>query len=204
MGITSGVVIHRTGRYLELMWAGMAILTLGFGMLIHLTAASPLSQIVAFQVVAGLGSGMMFEPPLIAIQAHVSQDDTATATATLGFVRNLGTSISVVVGGVIFQNSMRLRAAELRTAGISADIVHQFSAGDAAANVMIIRTITDAAQKLAVKQAYAWSLRNLWILYTCVAFLGLVATLFVSKRKLSRVHVETKTGLQKATAEQGR
>ena len=204
MGITTGVVMHKTGRYLELMWAGMAVLTLGIGMLIHLNANSSLSQIVGFQVVGGLGSGLMVEPPLIAIQAHVSQEDTATATATLGFVRNLGNSISVVVGGVIFQNGMRLRAPDLRNAGISAEVAHQYSAGDAAANVMLIRTITDATQRLAVKQAYAWSLRNLWILYTCVAFLGLIATAFVRKRKLSREHVETRTGLLKIGVEHHR
>lgn len=197
MGITTGVLIHRTGRYLELLWTGMGVLTLGFGMLIHLSATSPLSQIVGFQVVAGLGSGLMFEPPLIGIQAHVSQDDTATATATVGFVRQLGTAMSVVIGGVIFQNGMRLRGPSLLTAGVSAELVKKFSAADAAANVMAITTITDAAQKFSVKDAYAWSLRNLWILYTCVAFLGLVATVFVSKKKLSREHVETQTGLKK-------
>lgn len=202
MGIVTGIVIHRTGRYLELMWVGMSLMTLGFGLFIHLDATSPLSQIVGFQIVGGLGSGLMFLPPLIAIQAHVSQEDTATATATLGFVRILGSSISVVTGGVLFQNGMQVRAPSLRAAGLSADIVKQFSGSDAAANVIRIGMLDDYSQKLAVKEAFAWSLRNSWILYTCMAFIGLVATAFVGKRELSREHVETKTGIQEPKTEE--
>lgn len=202
MGIMVGILIHRTGRYLELMWVGMSLMTIGYGLLIHLNATSPLGQIVAFQIVGGLGSGLMFEPPLIAIQAHVSQDDTATATATLGFIRTLGTSLSVVIAGVLFQNGMQLRAPSLRAAGLSADIVAQFSGRDAAANVMEISKLEDYSQKLAVREAFAWSLRNPWILYTCMAFIGLVATAFVGKRELSREHVETKTGIRQRNVEE--
>lgn len=195
MGIATGFIIHRTGRYLELMWVGTFLMAVGFGLFIHLDALSSLVEIISFQVVAGLGSGMLFEPPLIAIQTHVSQDDTATATATFGFTLNLATSISVVVGGVIFQNGMHKRGATLRAAGLPMDIVHKFAGGDAAANVMVIGTISDNAYKLAVKEAFAWSLRDMWILYTCVAFLGFVASGFVEKRELSKDHVETKTGI---------
>lgn len=197
MGITCGVIIHRTGKYLEVQWVGSALLTLGFGMLINLNATSPLSQIVGFQILAGLGSGLLFEPPLIALQAHVSQDDTATATATLSFIRNLGMSMSIVIGGVIFQNGMHIQSKNILSAGVPVDVANHFSNGDAAANVDKISTIADFAQKIAVKEAYAWSLRNLWILYTCISFVGLVATAFVAKRKLSKEHVETRTGLQK-------
>ena len=195
-GIASGVLIHRTGRYLEIMWIGSAILTLGFGMLIYLNAMSPLGQIIGFQIIGGLGSGVLFGTPLIALQAHVSQDDTATATAAGSFLRNLGSSMSVVIGGLVFQTGMNSQAAHMRDAGVSADVVQKFAEGDAGANVQVISTIVDISHKIAIKEAYAWSLRNLWILYTCIAFLGLVATAFVGKRKLSTEHVETKTGLK--------
>ncbi|KAL8754227.1 MAG: hypothetical protein Q9199_004495 [Rusavskia elegans] len=195
MGIMVGLLIHRTGRYLELMWIGTLLMTVGFGLFIHLNVTSSLVEIVASQIVAGIGSGLLFEPPLIAIQAHVAQDDTATATATYGFTMNMAMSISIVVGGVIFQNSMQNRGSTLSAAGLSTEIVHKFAGDDAAANVMAISTVTDAAQKFAIKEAYAGSLRNMWILYTCVAFLGIVASIFLEKRELSKEHVETKTGL---------
>jgi hypothetical protein len=92
---------------------------------------------------------------------------------------------------------MKLQAASLRAAGLSAKLTEELTGGDAAANVMIVKTISDPAQKLAVKEAFASSLRNMWILYTCVAGVGVIAGVFVTKQKLSKEHKETKTGLKK-------
>jgi hypothetical protein len=172
-------------------------MTLGFGLLIDLNATSTLREIIPFQIVAGIGSGVLFEPPLIALQTLVSQDDTATATATFGFIRNVGLSLSIIIGGVVFQNGMSLRAPQLRASGLPRNITDQLSGSAAAANVMVISTLRNPAQKLVVKNAFAWSLRNLWILFTSVAVCGIVATGFISKQVLGREHTETKTGLKK-------
>ena len=196
MGVLTGVLIHRTGRYLELIWIGTIFMTLGWGLLIGLNAKSTLREIIPFQIVAGIGSGVLFEPPLIALQTMVSQDDTATATATFGFIRTVGLSLSIVIGGVVFQNGMSLRAPQLRASGLPTNITEQLSGSAAAANVMVISTLQNPAQKLVVKEAFAWSLRNMWILFMSVAVCGIVATAFISKQVLGREHTETKTGLK--------
>jgi hypothetical protein len=197
-GMALGVVIHRTGRYLEFLYIGVVIMTLGNGLYILFSAHTPVSQIVGFQIVTGLGQGMLFEAPLIAIQALVSQDDTATATSTFGFIRNISTALAVVCCGVIFQNSMDTRVAKLSLPPInlSPNITDALTGGHAAANVMIIKDIHDAAQKLAVKEAFAWSMRNMWIFTTCIAAVAIVASAFIRKAVLSTHHVETKTGLK--------
>lgn len=202
-GITTGIIIHQTGRYRELIWIGITLLTIGTGLYIHLGATSSIAMIVGFELVAGIGAGFLFEPPLIALQALVAQDDVATATATLGFVRNLATSMSIVIGGVIFQNGMDNQISELRSAGVPASVTDSLSGGDAAASVMIIKTIADPRQQFAVKQAFAWSLRNMWILYTSISAVGVVASLFIAKQVLSKVHVETKTGIKEEQPNNG-
>ena len=199
MGIFVGVFIHRTGKYRSLMRIGTVLLTIGNGLYIHLNATPSVAEIVIFQLIAGAGAGMLFEPPLIALQALVSQDETATSTATFGFVRNIGTSSSIIIGGVIFQNGMSMQSKTLASAGLSPDLVKVFSGPEAAANVMLVETITDPGQAIAVKQAFAWSLRNMWIMYTCVSSLGILASMFVVKTSLSKEHQETKTGLKERT-----
>ena len=196
VGIAVGFIIHRTGRYLECMYVGTAMLTLGNGLFILIDATTPLGTVIAFEIIAGIGAGLLFEPPLIAIQSMVSQDDTATATSTFGFVRNIGTCLSIVIGGVVFQNSMKLRGPFLRAAGLPEDLVQKFSGKDAAANVILIRTIADPAHQLAVKQAFAWSMRNMWILFCVVGFFGFIASFFVTKQHLKQEHTETITGLK--------
>lgn len=194
----AGVIIHRTGRYLELIRLGTAFTVVGTGLYISLSTTSSLAEIIGFQIVTGIGSGLLFSPPLIAMQSNVSQADTAAATATFGFVRNLATASSIVLGGVVFQNSMTLRKPSLRAAGLSPSLTERLAGADAAANVLVISTIPDLhpAQRTAIRDAFAWSLRIMWILYTGVAGLGLVASAFVSRRRLSKEHVETRTGIR--------
>ncbi|EXJ71558.1 uncharacterized protein A1O5_05366 [Cladophialophora psammophila CBS 110553] len=195
-GIFTGLFIYRVGRYIELIWIGVILLTVGNGLYIYLNATSSIVSIAAFEVVAGLGAGLLFEPPLIALQALVSQDDTATATATIGFIRNVGTSLSIISGGIIFQNGMRLQRSTLRDHGLSTDLVENFSGPDAATNIDLIATISNKAQKLAVQQAFAWSLRNIWITATCMAACGLLAGGLVTKKELAKEHTETRTGIK--------
>lgn len=198
VGLATGVVIHRTGRYIELIRAGKCLMTLGTGLYISFSATSSLPSIIAFQLVAGLGTGLLYEPPLIAIQAAVPQERTATATASLGLARSLATGLSIVVGGVIFQNGMQSRASEMRASGVPGDIVALLTTGGgAAANVGVARTIADPAGRLAVRQAFAWSMRNMWVLYTCMSGCGMVASWFLRHRSLSEEHVEVRTGLKK-------
>ncbi|OXV11206.1 hypothetical protein Egran_01033 [Elaphomyces granulatus] len=194
--VASGLIIHQTGRYLELIWIGLTFLTIGTGLYIHFSPSSSLVEVIGFQIVAGIGSGFLFCPPLIALQSMISQDDTAAATATFGFVRNLATSMSIVIGGVVFQNSMRLREPELLAAQLPQDLAMAL-AGSATANVITIREIEDPLQQLVVKEAFVGSLRNMWILYTCVAACGLLASVFITKQVLSQEHTETETGIKR-------
>lgn len=195
--MAAGLLINHTGRYLELIRLGVALLTIGNGLYIHLSTTSSLGEIIAVQLVAGIGAGFLFEPPLLSLQAGISQDDTATATATLGFVRNLATSSSIVLGGVVFQNSMALRQPALRAAGLPATLLADLAGATAAANMFAIRTIADDRQRRAVKEAFAWSLRNMWILYTCLSAGGVVASVFITRQVLSKEHTETRTGLKR-------
>lgn len=170
-------------------------MTLGNGLYINLSVNSHIGEIIGYQILSGLGIGFLFQTPIIAIQATVPHGDTATATATLGFVRNMANAFSIIIGGVVFQNSMAKRQASLLESGMSPNMAAQMT-GDSAASVEYIGGIKDKAQLLAVREAFAWSLRNMWILYTCMSFLGILFSFFILRVNLSKNHVETKTGLK--------
>lgn len=194
-GMLAGAIIHRTGRYLELIWAGLVLMAVGHGLYINLGVDSSIGKIVGYQIISGSGVGLLFQTPIIAIHAMVSQEDTATATATLGFIRLMATTFSIVIGGVVFQNSMGEKQDSLLASGLSASMAAQMSGGSAAASVEVIKDITNPAQLRAVREAFAWSLRNMWILYTGMSALGIFFSAFILKVKLNKEHVETKTGL---------
>ncbi|KKY15331.1 putative efflux pump antibiotic resistance [Phaeomoniella chlamydospora] len=197
--IIVGILIHQTSRYREITWAGATLMTLGTGLYINFRTNTPVARIVGFEIIGGIGTALLFQAPMIAIQNTVSQANTASATATLGFFRSLATSLSLVLGGVVFQNSMDARQSSLAATGLSESILEALSGDQAAANVEIVKSIQNARQRHVVLDAFAWSLRNMFIMYTCVAAVAMVASAFVKHQRLCKEHTETKTGIQHLT-----
>lgn len=198
----TGLLIHRTGEFRQALQAGMLVMTGGTALFVLLGARTPLATVVGLQVLAGVGVGLCFQPPEMAVQARVRQRDVAAAMATLGFLRNLATALSIVAGGAVFQNGVASRRGTLLAAGIEPALAARLTGPEAAANIGLIATIADEGQRRAVEDAFAWGLRNMWILYACVGACGTIATLFIKRSVLSVEHTETKTGLHTEKAEQ--
>ncbi|RHZ43902.1 MDR family MFS transporter [Aspergillus thermomutatus] len=192
----SGWLIHRTGRYVEQIWTGTFLLTIGAGLFIRLDSTSSPTEIIILQIISGAGSAILFEPPLIALQSLIAQEDTASGTAMLGFIRTMAMSVSIVAGGVIFQNSMADKRGLLEHAGLMDEQASQLTGASAAASTEIIKSISDPEKARVIADAFSSSLRNIWIMYTCVAGLALIASVFIVKNPLSEEHTETRTGLK--------
>ncbi|KAI7116015.1 hypothetical protein KC352_g34162, partial [Hortaea werneckii] len=164
------------------------------GLFIDFDAKSSWAKLIVYQIIAGFGIGPLFQAPIIALQAHISPRDIGTATATLGFVRQLATSSSVVIGQVVFQNQMKSYAPQLREV-LSPQLAQRLGGGDAGASTDIINSLPPD-QREVVRHYFALSLVPMWIMYTCVAVVGAICVFFVRKKVLSKEHEETKTGLE--------
>ncbi|PWY89946.1 MFS general substrate transporter [Aspergillus heteromorphus CBS 117.55] len=197
--VAVGILIHQTGRYREIIWAGTTLLTLGTGLYIMLGVDTSLGQIIGFEIVGGIGLSLLLSTPMLAIQNNVNQADVAVATSTLGFARSIATSLSIVLGGIVFQDSMSSQRSSLVAVGLNESYLAAFSGDEAAANVEMVASIEDPVQHRAVQSAYAWSIRNMFIMYTAVAAVGLLASPFVKQRHMSSEHTETKTGIANMT-----
>ncbi|KAK8045420.1 MFS general substrate transporter [Apiospora rasikravindrae] len=197
--ILSSAYMFKFGRYRELIWGGTALLTLGTGLYIAYDADTSTPAIIGFQIVHGLGMSSLFQTPLMALQSSVSQADTATATATMGFLRNLGMCLSTVVGGVVFQNSMASWRVRLAASGLDEAQLQALSGYEATAHVNLPQSLTDPVQRQTVIEAFAWSVRNMFIVYTCIAGVGLLASAFIKQRYMSKEHTETRTGVENLT-----
>ncbi|KAK8867298.1 hypothetical protein PGQ11_005876 [Apiospora arundinis] len=179
----TGAIIQKTGRYLPAMYVAQVLLALGTGLLIYLKFGEPLAKLVVFQILVGMGVGMNMEPPLLAAQAAASKIDTAVVIATMGFIRNIATSIAIVVGGVIFQNGMNARYGGL-VDEVGQQVAGSFKGDHASANVELIGTLSMHDQG-AVRRVYFDSFRGVWIMCVVVAGLSLIANLFVRAHHLS-------------------
>lgn len=197
--VAGGVFIHRTGAYLSILRGGASVMALGAGLLVLLNNTTSTATLVGLQVLVGAGVGACLQPPELAVQARVPQDAVAAAMAALGFVRNVATALSVVGGGAAFANGMAVREGALVRAGVDAGVARELAGAEAAAaNVERVGELLRGEEAMlqgVVREAYAGALRNVWILYACVAGVAVVATLFVERSVLSDEHTETKTGI---------
>jgi hypothetical protein len=158
----TGLYIQLTGKYLPAVYAGLTLMTLGIGLMIDVGLSRSWTRLVSFQLIGGIGVGMNFEGPLLAVQAVVADRDVAAATAAMGFVRSMATAVSVVIGGVVFQNVMKTHRSTLQ-AELGQDIAERLSGASATASVEFLRTLS-ADQQLVARAVYYHSIQRMWIM----------------------------------------
>lgn len=155
--INSGIYVKRTGRYLNCIRFGFVLLVLGLGLFYDLPNSSTWSKIILYQIIAGFGVGLfgvglIFQPPLIALQSNVPSQSNAAATASFGLVRNVASAIGVVIGSVAFANKMDAQKDTLID-GLGVSTANLFSGSNAQANILRIKSL-DGSQQRVVRKAF--------------------------------------------------
>lgn len=191
--VSTGFLIRAYGKYLPLIWFGFALMILGYGLLIDLDANSSIYKIVFYQIVGGFGTGTLFQAPLIALQSGINPRDIAAATASFTFTRNIASSISIVIGQVIFSNQMNMKENQL-VAAVGSRTAAELGTEIGASNNVVAALPPN--ERAIVDDLYAQSLSVLWIVYTCIAAVGFLISFCLANNSLSKSHKETETGLE--------
>jgi EmrB/QacA subfamily drug resistance transporter len=106
MGILSGLVITRTGRYKGIMLSGVAIMGAGLFLLTRLTWTSTQTQLTVAMVVLGVGLGMAMQQYTLVVQNAVARTDLGVATASTQFFRNVGSTVGIAVFGTVMTSGL--------------------------------------------------------------------------------------------------
>ncbi|KAK7212277.1 hypothetical protein V2G26_019455 [Clonostachys chloroleuca] len=196
----TGAYIQWSGRYLPPIFCGLVCTTLGVGLMIDIGVEAHWGKLIAYQLVGGAGFGMNIEGPLLAVQTAVSAQDVAVATAAMSFTRTISTAISIVIGGVVFQNQMSQKKGALESQ-LGPDVAELLGGGSAAANVEIVQSLPVEQQVIAQKAFYE-SIRSIWILYVAFSGAGLLLGFLIRGNHLNTDHEVTKVGLEELKGDQ--
>jgi MFS family permease len=189
----TGIIVKKTGKYKPAIIVGLVLMTLGFGLFIDFGPTANWAKIVIFQLIAGIGLGPNFQAPLIALQSTVEPRDIASITGTFAFIRQLATAISVVIGGVVFQNEMGKQHDALQ-ASLGSQTADLLTAGNAGASVGIVASLPGNQGDVA-RGAYWNALKTMYYMYVAFAASGIPISFLIRSRSLSKEHQEHKTGL---------
>ncbi|KAG7096588.1 hypothetical protein E1B28_004007 [Marasmius oreades] len=182
VALLSGILMSKFGKYRPLIWGGLAVMTLGYGLMIRLDESSSRAEKVVYLLVAAMGTGCMFQIPTIALQACMPLSEMATSTTAFLLFRNLCGSIGLSVGNVIFANTLRKRlpqdAPGYDTTGKTiSELTNQ---------LRDLVFIEPAGLRQEVLHAYTRSVSLMWIVCTPVLFFAFLVSLFLRSYSLKR------------------
>jgi EmrB/QacA subfamily drug resistance transporter len=126
--IATGLLVGRwattSGRMRGAMVTGTAALTIASVLLATMTSATPPLLTGTYQVLAGVGVGMLFQTPMVLIQNSVDRSEVGAASGTAGFVRMLGAAIGTGALGSLFAATVQTRLPQgLEAATLTPDVV---------------------------------------------------------------------------------
>ncbi|NEK58693.1 MFS transporter [Geodermatophilus sabuli] len=181
----AGALITKTGRWKRFLVAGGALMTLGFGLLATIDAATSTWLLGLYMLVLGAGVGMLMQNLVLAAQNDVPAAELGTTTSVVSFFRSLGGTIGVSVLGAVLAGRV---AADLSVLGGTGE------GGEAA--VPDISVLPPEVVAL-VQHAYADATAELFLVATPLAALALVTVLFIREKAL-----KTTSGAQRLAEEQ--
>lgn len=88
IGIVAGLSVAATQKYRPQMWLGWVLSTVGVGLLITVNADTPTPTVIGFEVLAGVGIGILTSTVLFPVLAPLDITSSAHAVALYTFSRN--------------------------------------------------------------------------------------------------------------------
>jgi hypothetical protein len=118
----SGGVVNATGHYLSMMVVGPCIGAVGAGLLFTINESTSSAKLIGFQIIFGVGLGMAFQLPVMAVQAEYSTEPELIpqASSLLTFLQLLGGVIGIAIAGTVFNNQLIKSLATFAT-GLTAE-----------------------------------------------------------------------------------
>ncbi|KZL84309.1 mfs transporter [Colletotrichum incanum] len=119
IGIVSGVGMARVSSHKPFAWVGTAVFVVGSGLLYTLKVDSHTATYVGFQVLIGVGTGIAWQVPFVAVQRASAKkndlkvEDVLMANALMAFFNLLGASVGISIAQNIFASSLQNRLASV-------------------------------------------------------------------------------------------
>ncbi|RGP62983.1 hypothetical protein FSPOR_8967 [Fusarium sporotrichioides] len=101
--IGSGQYISRRLRYGEVIVTGFALWTLGAGLALIFNRQTSPAVIAVILAVVGIGVGCIFQPTLIALQAHSPKSRRAVIISNRNFYRCMGGACGLAISAAVLQ-----------------------------------------------------------------------------------------------------
>ncbi|KAF4844793.1 Efflux pump FUS6 [Colletotrichum siamense] len=177
--IVVSVLTSRLGRFRWAIWSGWALATVGCGLLVLLDENTTTALWAIYFASFGIGNGMVLTSVNVGTQAISRIEDCGRAACMYAFMRTLGMSVGVAVGGTTFQNVMVNR---LRDLGLPETIAQN---AEAFATELAGMAPWDPV-RLGALSAYVKGFQGVFWVMTATAASGFITSLVIRKHSMDK------------------
>ncbi|KAL1901434.1 hypothetical protein Sste5346_001839 [Sporothrix stenoceras] len=191
----SGQYISRIGRYGEVIWLGYGLWAVGAALQCLFASRNfPIGAVAVILAVQGTGVGLVFQPTLVAAQAHSPKQDRAVVISARNFIRALGGSAGLAIASAVFSNTLLSSLPTALPASVRSSIAAAIFA------VPDLSGVSDPVVRQGVLDAYSHAFRNICILWAAAMGTCLVLMVLIKDKGLARNVDEKKAGAETAVA----
>ncbi|MET0197226.1 MFS transporter [Rhodococcus sp. RS1C4] len=177
--VGSGQLITKFGKWKPFIVTGSVLLVIGFLLLGTIDHATSLWTVGVFITIVGLGTGMLMQNLVLAVQNTVSVHNIGAASSTVAFFRTFGGAIGVSVLGSL----LATRVAEKSAAGLAQLGVD--SSGSAGGGSLDLSSLP-APILAVVRTAYGDATGRIFMIAGFVAIVTLLAVIMIPNRPLRK------------------
>lgn len=178
--IVVSIVVSRIGRFRWALWLGWIVSAVGCGLFELFNEHTSIPVWAVILAVFGIGQGMLLTSINVGIQAISRVQDAGRAAAMYAFMRTLGMSIGVAIGGTAFQNVM---IKELRRLGLPEEIAHN---AEAFVSQMAEMEPTNPI-RVGALQAYVKGFHGVYWIVTASAVVSFLLSLGIKRHSMDKI-----------------
>ncbi|KAJ7463436.1 major facilitator superfamily domain-containing protein [Mycena galericulata] len=169
--ILAGISITGTKRYRPQIWIAWCALLIGIVLLSSITENTSRATSIGFQVIIGVGIGILYSAAYFPVLAPLPVTSNALALSFFIFIRTLAQIWGITVGGAVLQNILQRRApgslpCTVSSTNLAYSIIHCVPA--------LPEPLKDQ-----VRAAFADGLQTIWRIMIGVSGAGLLSSLLM-------------------------
>jgi len=191
--ITAGGLISKVGRYRPIQHVGFALMVIGFGLLTMLKANATTAQWVGYQLTSAAGTGLVLPVLLPAVQASLTEEDTALSTSTWAFIRSFGLIWGATIPTAAFDNRYNSLLYRITDPAVAEQLANGKSYERATKS--FVDSIKDPVTRAQVVSVYVDSIKTVW--FVSMAFAALAFLLVIIEKEVPlRKELDTKFSME--------
>ncbi|KAG8916187.1 hypothetical protein FRC01_003309 [Tulasnella sp. 417] len=179
--IVTGISVTIFKVYVPQNYFGWVMTSIGVGLLTTLKASSPVGAWVGYQIIEGIGFGILYAAPQFPVLAPVKITESAHALALFVFVRSYSQTWGVTLGGTILQNELKKKLPQAFL-----ELFHGEGVEITYAAIPKIGILAEPL-KTGVREAFAGSLRTMWFVMLAISLLGFISVLGMKQLEMHEV-----------------